>query len=97
MSDAKKLMQYEANKKSAGVAYLLWFLFGMLGVHRFYMGRNGSGATILALTIISAFLIPVGIGVATVFIPAVWVFIDLFLINGMVHSYNNNLINMLNM
>lgn len=96
MSDAKKLMQYEANKKSAGIAYLLWFLFGMFGVHRFYLGRSGSGAAILVLTLLSFFLSFVGIGFLTIFIPAIWVLIDIFLIHGMVHDYNNTLINMLN-
>lgn len=29
--------------KSYIVAYLLWFLLGLLGAHRFYVGRTGSG------------------------------------------------------
>ncbi len=28
---------------SLGVAYLLWFFFGWLGAHRFYLGRIGTG------------------------------------------------------
>ncbi|WP_394002502.1 NINE protein [Xanthobacter versatilis] len=35
-SDARALMLCEANKKSAVVAYLLWFFLGGLGGHRFY-------------------------------------------------------------
>jgi TM2 domain-containing membrane protein YozV len=33
--------------KSLAVAYLLWLLggFGVLGLHRFYLGRWGSGLT----------------------------------------------------
>jgi TM2 domain-containing membrane protein YozV len=30
-------------QKSVGVAYLLWFLFGILGVHQFYLGKTGRG------------------------------------------------------
>ena len=45
-SDAARLMQYDAAKKSAVVAYLLWFFLGGLGVHRFYLGRTGSGIAI---------------------------------------------------
>ena len=29
--------------KSLGIAYLLWFFFGILGIHKFYLGRIGMG------------------------------------------------------
>lgn len=29
--------------KNLGVAYLLWFFFGILGVHHFYLGKVGRG------------------------------------------------------
>lgn len=29
--------------RSVGMAYLLWALFGLLGVHRFYARRYGTG------------------------------------------------------
>lgn len=29
--------------KSKGVAYLLWFFFGFLGAHKFYLGKVGMG------------------------------------------------------
>ena len=32
-----------ANKPNMLVAYLLWFFFGYLGVHRFYCGRVITG------------------------------------------------------
>jgi TM2 domain-containing membrane protein YozV len=28
---------------SIGIAYVLWFFLGVFGVHRFYLGRTGSG------------------------------------------------------
>ncbi|MFW5947754.1 MAG: TM2 domain-containing protein [Gemmatimonadota bacterium] len=31
-SDARNQMYFEANKKSMGLAYVLWFFLGMLGV-----------------------------------------------------------------
>jgi len=34
-------MQYDNEKKSAGVAYALWFFLGALGGHRFYAGDTG--------------------------------------------------------
>ena len=40
------------------VAALLAFFFGTLGIHRFYLGRNGSGITmlVLSLTIVGLFV-----------------------------------------
>ena len=93
--DTQRMLFYDANKKSTGVAYLLWLLFGILGVHRFYLGRTGSGLTILLLTLGSILLMTVGIGFVTMAIPAIWVFIDLFLIPGMARSYNTELISRL--
>ncbi|MFQ6063168.1 MAG: TM2 domain-containing protein [Methanosarcinales archaeon] len=97
MSEASKMMQYEANKKSAGIAYLLWFFFGMLGAHRFYLKKTGTAVTILLLTIFSTVLMIVGIGFFMIIIPAIWVFIDLFLIPGMARKYNTELASKLEM
>jgi TM2 domain-containing membrane protein YozV len=60
--------------RSIGIAYLLWFLggFGVLGLHRFYAGRVGTG--ILWFFTGGIF----GIGAL----------IDLFLIPGMVADAN---------
>jgi TM2 domain-containing membrane protein YozV len=29
--------------KSVGVAYALWFFLGVIGVHKFYLGKTGIG------------------------------------------------------
>ena len=91
MSDASKMMQYDANKKSAGIAYLLWFFLGMFGAHRFYLSQTGTGVAILVLTVFSFLLMIVGIGFFTIWIPGIWVFVDLFLIPGMARKYNSEL------
>jgi len=51
--------------RSTAVAYLLWLFFGVLGVHRFYCGRIGTGilwfftgGLLLVGWIIDVFLIP---------------------------------------
>jgi TM2 domain-containing membrane protein YozV len=60
--------------KSSGTAFLLWMtcLFGVCGLHRFYLGRYGTG--VLWLLTFGLF----GVGQ----------FVDLFLINGMVRKEN---------
>jgi TM2 domain-containing membrane protein YozV len=96
MSDVGKVMMYESNKKSVGVAYLLWFFFGMFGVHRFYLGETGTGAAILIITICSILLKFVLIGFLTIFISIIWVLVDLFLIPALAQKYNHRLAARLN-
>ena len=62
-------MLFEAKKKTALVAYLLWFFVGMLGGHNFYLKRTGVAVTQLILSITVVGL------VITVF----WVLVDAFL------------------
>ena len=111
MSEARSMMEYDANKKSALVAYLLLWLLGWLGIHRFYLGRTGSAVGMLCLTIGASVLLVVGIGAAAsgaqagdamgvaggiaiiaYIVVAIWLFVDLFLVPGIVRRYNNDLI-----
>ncbi len=85
-SDAAKLMAYDANKKSTGVAYLLWFFLGGIGVHRFYLGKTGSGLLLMAITLVGLLLFPLLI------VTAIWVIVDAFLIPGIIQVHNNGLV-----
>lgn len=58
--------------KSKLAAYLLWFFFGLLGIHRFYLGKVGTGILYLLTGGV------LGIG---------W-FIDLFTLGTQVDNYN---------
>ena len=78
-NDARVLLLYEANKKTALVAYLLWFFLGLFGAHNFYLGRTGVAVTQLILS-----LILVGM-IITIF----WVLVDAFLIPGWIRRQNN--------
>lgn len=96
-ADTQAIMAFEANKKSAGVAYLLWFFTGGIGGHRFYLGRTGSAVAQLVLSVLGwltiwlmfvglIFLIPLGI----------WLLVDAFTLGGMVSEQNNKLMQRLN-
>ncbi|SDP08646.1 TM2 domain-containing protein [Nakamurella panacisegetis] len=50
-------------QKSVGVAYVLWFFLGALGVHQFYLGKTGRG--ILYLFTLGGFLIGLAIDLFT--------------------------------
>lgn len=76
---------FETHEKSKGIAYLLWLLFGWLGVHRFYAGKTGSGLVRLLLAI-SVVGLPIAI--------MLWL-IDAFLIPDMINEYNLGVIDMI--
>jgi len=78
-NDTRVLMLYEANKKTALVAYILWFFLGLFGAHNFYLGRTGVAVAqlILSLTIVG------------MVITIVWALVDAFLIPGWVRRQNN--------
>jgi TM2 domain-containing membrane protein YozV len=78
-NDTRALMLFEVNKKTALVAYILWFFLGLFGGHNFYLKRTGVAVAqlILTLTVVGAL------------ITVVWVLIDAFLIPGWVRNQNN--------
>lgn len=90
--DVTTLMRYDANKKSTAVAYLLLLFVGLFGAHRFYLGRTGSAVAMLVLALVSFLLTLVVIGVFGILALYVWVFVDLFLVPGIVRDHNNRLI-----
>ena len=88
-------LRYDANKKSLLVAYLLLLFLGGLGLHRFYLKRTISAFIMVGILLISIPLSFVVIGFFGFLLLGIWYFIDLFLLPGMVTSYNNNLIDTL--
>jgi TM2 domain-containing membrane protein YozV len=88
---AAQTMLYDANKKSTGVAYLLWLFLGCLGGHRFYAGKTGSAVAQLLLSLAGWLLIFIGIGLLPLIVVGVWVLIDAFLIPGWVRNTNTKL------
>jgi TM2 domain-containing membrane protein YozV len=80
--DTRTLLLYDANRKSAVIAYVLWFFLGLFGAHNFYLRRKGVGIVQVLLTIT----------VVGSLITLVWVFVDAFLIPGWVRRENNRLL-----
>jgi TM2 domain-containing membrane protein YozV len=88
---ARDMMMYDAQKKTLGVAYLLWFFLGSLGGHRFYAGKTGTAIAQLLLTIAGGCTMFVGIGFVFLGCVGVWVLIDAFLLPGIIRTFNLSL------
>lgn len=91
LMDARRLqnrasMLYQANAKSVGVSYLLWLFLGGLGVHRFYLGRMGSGAVQMMLGLLG--WLPLFLGWVVL---GCWLLVDAFLIPGIARDENERL------
>jgi TM2 domain-containing membrane protein YozV len=67
-------------RKSILIAYLLLFLFSGLGVHRFYLGRVGTGLLMFLLTLVGVVTSIIGIGYIVLVLVGIWLFLDLFFI-----------------
>ena len=93
--DTETMMRYDANKKSALLAYILWFFLGFFGVHRMYLGRVGSGIAMLVLHGLSWLTYWILIGWFGFGILGLWWLIDALLIPGMTREYNNRLVDQL--
>lgn len=46
-----------SHKKNPVAATVLWMLFGLFGVHQFYIGDLDKGATLLMLTVVGCSLL----------------------------------------
>ena len=84
----RQQLVFEAQKKSTGAAYLLWLFLGGFGAHRFYLGQTGTAVAQLLLLLLG--WIPFGIGWIVL---GLWLFVDLFLIPGIISQRNMELIN----
>lgn len=84
-------MQYDAMKKSVGVAFLFWFFLGGFGAHRFYLKHTGTAIAMLIITVVSIPLTLVIVGFIGLAAVGIWWIVDAFLISGMVEKYNLDL------
>lgn len=72
--------QSAISDKKKIVAALLCFFLGFLGVHRFYLGKVGSGIAILALSVVGWLTTGIFIGFILIAIVGIWNTVDFFCI-----------------
>jgi TM2 domain-containing membrane protein YozV len=73
----------QPRRKSIPLAYLLLAGFGLLGLHRLYLGRTLSGAGMAAITLLSIPLIWSGLGLLGFVTTGTWALADALLIPSM--------------
>lgn len=73
-------------RKSIGVAYLLWIFLGGFAAHRFYLGKTGSAVAMLLLSLVGWLTLFVYVGGLFLAILGIWLIVDAFLIPGMVRA-----------
>ncbi len=71
---------YQGQSKNKILAAVLAFFLGGFGVHNFYLGYNGRGATQLILTIVGYLTVLVMIGFLFLGIVWLWAFIEFVMI-----------------
>ena len=81
--NVRQQLMFEANRKSIGAAYLLWFFLGSFGAHRFYLGKTGTGIAQLLLLLLG--WLPLFLGWAAL---GIWWLIDAFLIPDIIRVDN---------
>lgn len=79
----KQQLLFEANRKSTGAAYLLWFFLGGFGAHRFYLGRTGTAVGQLLLLLFG--WVPLFLGWLAL---GIWWLVDAFLIPDIIRVEN---------
>lgn len=89
---------YEASRRSAGVAYVLLFSLGALGAHRFYLVRKTSGLALICVTLVGLIGLAnesAPVAYVSLFVLLTWLAIDIWMLPGMVRSYNLELVGVL--
>ena len=74
--------------KSTGVAYLLWFFLGGLGIHKFYLNQTALGVLYLCLFLGGFLGLFIIIGVIPLLVWCILMIIDIFLIPDRVNQMN---------
>lgn len=76
-------------EKSLSLAYVLLFLLGIFGAHRFYLGKYGTAVTQLVLTILGFLTAFFTFGLL-IWIVFIWVLIDIYHVYQIIKQQNHN-------
>lgn len=75
--------EIQRNGKNPVIAYLLWFFFGYMGGHRYYMGKIGSAVAMTLIFWIGVWFLGLG-----AIICGIWELVDVFLIHVWIRDDN---------
>ena len=79
MADVVQTQEFPC-KKSRLVVFLLWFFFGSIGGHDFYVGRTWAGIIKIILFIIGVITSGIWIGIFLLLVDIIWALVDLFVV-----------------
>ena len=83
--------QVANSAKSAFVSYVLWFIGGVIGAHRFYLGRPFTAICMIILLVSGVITVSAGTGVILLGLEGLILIADLFLIPIMIAEHKAKL------
>ncbi len=93
MTEHNFSISFGGQGKNMVVAYLLWFLMGTFGIHRFYLGKIGSGIFQLVLLAVGWITLPILFGVIPLLALGFWWLLDAYFVYKYVTEANDLLPN----
>ena len=76
-------------EKNLVLAYVLWFFLGMVGAHRFFLGKIKTGVAMLLLTVVGWITSVILVGFLFLFAAGIWWLIDVYYTNKYVVEHNH--------